>query len=133
MKEFHLQIATPDGEIFDGSAEALLVRTDNGDVEILSGHADYFATVGIGIAKLTYDSKTRVASAAGGFLSVKNNEVKLVCTTFEYSDDIDIERAEKAKLYAEEAIRRASDDKTLRLAKAKLARALNRINVAELK
>ncbi len=133
MKEFQLQIVTPDGEIFNGPAKSLLVRADSGDVEILAGHADLFAPVGIGVAKLAYGDAVRIASASGGFLSIKNKEVKLVATTFEYADEIDKERAERAKERAEEAIRAAKDDASLRIAKAKLARAINRINVAELK
>ncbi len=133
MHEFHLQIVTPDGAVFDGNAEAILVRTDGGDVEIMRGHADYFATVGIGRAKLTANGASRDASAAGGFISVKNGDVKLVCTTFEFADEIDLNRAKAAKLRAEEALSKARDDKTLRVVKAKLARAINRINIAELK
>lgn len=133
MREFHLQIVTPDGSVFDGNAEAILVRTDGGDVEIMRGHADYFAAVGIGRAKLTANGTSRDASAAGGFISVKDGEVMLVCTTFEFADEIDLNRAKAAKLRAEEAISNSHDDKSLRIAKAKLARAINRINIAELK
>ena len=133
MREFHLQIVTPDGLIFDGDAEAILVRTDNGDVEIMGGHTNYFATLGIGRAKLTANGKARNASCAGGFISVKDGEVKLVSVTFEFSENIDIERAKKAKAKAEEAIKSANDDRALLTLKAKLARAVNRINVAELR
>jgi len=133
MREFHLQIVTPDGLVFDGDAEAILVRTDDGDIEIMRGHADYFATLGIGRAKLTVGGKSRDASSAGGFVSVKSGEVKLVCTTFEFADQIDIERARAAKARAEDAIKAVRDDKELTILKAKLARAINRISVAELK
>lgn len=133
MREFHLEIVTPDGIVFDGNAEAILVRTDSGDVEIMGGHTDYFATLGIGMARLKTKDNTRNASSAGGFISVKGGEVKLVCTTFEFSDEIDLERAKNAKLHAEEAMKSAADDKALTVLKAKLARAINRINVAEFK
>ena len=131
MRDFHLQIVTPDGQIFDGNAESILVRTENGDVEIMAGHADYFATLGTGRAKLTSSAGAREAATSGGFISVKNGKVKLVCTTFEFSDQIDLARAEAAKEKAEAAIKKATDDKALDVAKAKLARALNRISVAK--
>ena len=131
MRSFHLQIVTPDGQIFDGDAEAILVRADRGDVEIMAGHADYFATLGTGRAKLTLDTGAREAATSGGFISVKGGEVRLVCTTFEFSDEIDLERAEMAREKAESAIKKATDDKALDVAKAKLARALNRISVAK--
>ena len=38
MKSFHIEIVTPDGIEYEGEVESLLVRTDDGDVEILAGH-----------------------------------------------------------------------------------------------
>ena len=131
MRKFHLEIVTPDGSVWDGDAEAILVRTSSGDVEIMANHADYFASLGIGRAKLTADGKASEASLAGGFISVVKGEVKLVATTFEFAEDIDLERAESARERAERAIKTAADDKALAVAKAKLARALCRINVAK--
>ena len=133
MRQFHLQIVTPDGTVFDGDAEAILVRCGSGDVEIMAGHEDFFATVGTGRAKLAVGGKSRNASASGGFVSVRSGRVQLVCTTFEFSDEIDPKRAEAAKARAEEAIKNAKDDKALVLAKAKLRRAINRINVSKMK
>jgi F-type H+-transporting ATPase subunit epsilon len=131
MNEFHLTVVTPDGTEFDGMATSLLVKTDSGDVEILANHADYFASLGIGRARIEANGEKRIASSAGGFLSVKKNEVMLVATTFEFANEIDVERALQAKEEAEESIARSDNDKTLTLAKAKLARAMNRINVSE--
>ena len=84
MREFHLQIVTPDGSVFDGMAESLIVRSEMGDVEILAGHADLFASLGIGRVRIKADGKTQVGSAAGGFIAVENGEVRLVATTFEF-------------------------------------------------
>ncbi|MBR5140257.1 MAG: ATP synthase F1 subunit epsilon [Clostridia bacterium] len=133
MREFHLQIVTPDGAQLDGMAESLLVRSEMGDVEILAGHADLFASLGIGRARIRIGGKDRIGSAAGGFVSVANGEVKLIATTFEFADEIDLKRAKAAKESAEEKIKNATTDKEIALAKAKLARAVNRISVASSK
>ena len=131
MKPFHLEIVTPDGLIYDGEAESLLVRTDDGDVEILAGHTDFLASVAIGRTRIrTPDGNERYASAAGGFLSVTHGEVKLVAITFEFAEQIDLSRAEAARNAAEAAVEKASGEREERVAKAKLARALNRINIA---
>ena len=53
MNTFHLQIVTPDGLMFDGDAEKLLVRTTEGDVGIMSGHCDYVTPVDTGVARVT--------------------------------------------------------------------------------
>ena len=133
MREFHLQVVTPDGSVFDGSAESLLLRTDDGDVEILAGHVDYIASLGTGRARIRANGKDRFAACSGGFVSVEKGEVMLVAVTFEFRENIDLARAKLAKENAEEKLRIAKDDKAILLAKAKLRRAVSRINVAELK
>ena len=132
MREFHLTIATPDGVEFDGLVESLLVKTGDGDVEILAGHTDLLATLAVGRARVLTAGKSRFASVAGGFISVTKDEVALVCTTFEFADSIDVKRAEKAKEHAEELLRQAKSDKQMRAAEAKLSRALNRLKVSKL-
>ena len=133
MKEFHLQIATPDGIRFDGAAESLLVKCEDGDVEIMAGHADLFASLGIGRARIKTAEGVRLASCAGGFLTVASGEVKMIATTLEFADEIDLERAMAAKTGAEEAIKSSKDSLAIEKAKLKLSRALNRIKVAEQK
>ena len=133
MREFKLQIVTPDGLVFDGMAESILVRANCGDIEILAGHEDYFSSLGVGRARLKANGQTREAAASGGFISVLGGEVKLTLTTLEFEDEIDLERAKAARARAEEQVKNAKDDKALTLAKAKLARAINRINVARAK
>ena len=133
MNPFHLEIVTPDGAAFVGEVESLLVRTDDGDVEILRGHTDYLASVGTGRARITVDGKERLASCSGGFLTVHNGEVKLVAITFEFAEDIDLARAKAAKENAEAALADAKDERAVSLAKAKLSRAMSRISVASRK
>lgn len=133
MKPFHLEIVTPDGAAFDGMAESLLVRTTEGDVEILASHADYLATVATGRTRIVIDGEEKFASSQGGFLSVTKGDVKLVATTFEFAEKIDLERAKAARDRAEEALSRAKNARDIELAKARLSRALNRINVAGMK
>ncbi len=133
MKPYHLEIVTPDGLVYDGMAESLLVHTDDGDMEILAGHADLLATIAIGRARIREDGKDRFASAAGGFLTVKGGEAKLVAITFEFAEDIDLGRARSAAERAQAALDSAKDERDVLVAKAKLARALNRIHISELK
>ena len=131
MRTFHLEIVTPDGLVFDGEAESLLVHTTEGDVEILCGHMDYIAAVDIGRARVLINGQSKVASCAGGFLSVSAGEVRLVAVTFEFAEDIDAKRALDAKERAESAIANAKDRQAKKIAEAKLMRALNRLRIAK--
>lgn len=131
MSTFHLKISTPDGLKFDGFVERLRVRMIDGDVSLLAHHMDYVSAVGAGeAAVLLEDGQTKYAACIGGMLAMINNEANLIATTFEWADDIDLERAKRAKEAAEARIAAAkNDNREHMLASAKLQRALVRINV----
>ncbi len=132
MRNFPLSIYTPEGPKFQGDAQSLIVRSVCGDVCILAGHIDYVTTIEVGRVKVKTQLEERSASCSGGFLSVKDGEAKLVATTFEFADEIDLSRAQRARDKAQKRIQNAKSDKDLRIAELKLKRALNRINVSEM-
>ena len=130
MGTFHLQIVTPDGAFFDGPAERVKVRTISGDVAILARHIPYVTALGTGEAAVTVDGNLRKAAASGGMLSVTEGKVSIVATTFEWAEDIDTQRAQRAKEQAEAMIRNARTAQELDYAKARLLRALTRLKAA---
>ena len=133
MREFKLEIVTPDGLAFSGEAESLLVTTSEGDTEILAAHADYIAAVGTGRARIRTEGKDIFASISRGILTVKDGDVTLAAVTFELAENIDLARAMRAKEAAEERLRVAQSDRDIAVAKAKLERAIARIKATELK
>ena len=134
MSSFPLKIVTPDGLIFDGEAEKLIVRTTSGDVAILARHINYVAPLGMGRAVVEFGGQRRMAACIGGMLSVVDGEVTLVPTTFEWSDKIDLARAEAAYERADKVLKDAnSSDTDIQLAQARLHRALVRKSVASYK
>lgn len=132
MNTFSLIIVTPDGVQFDGQAEALTVRTTTGDMGILAGHINCVAPLGMGMATVTVDGQKRYGACIGGMVSVLNGQVKLMPTTFEWSDKIDLARAKASGQRAKDILAdKTSTDTDLRLAEARLKRALIRQSVAE--
>ena len=129
MRSFPLEIVTPDGLEFSGEAESILLRTTEGDIELLAGHADLLAALGIGRARIIAGGESKFAALAGGFVLVKSGKAQVVATTFEFAEDIDLARAESAKERAENQLKNARGEKDIKLAEARLKRALNRINV----
>ena len=131
MSSFPLKIVTPDGLIFDGEAERLIVRSTTGDLAIMAHHINYVTPLGMGKATVIANGKRREAACIGGMLSVSGGEVTLVPTTFEWSDKIDVERAEAAYQRADKVLHDGSASQMdLKLAEAKLHRALVRKSVA---
>ncbi|MCI6605841.1 MAG: ATP synthase F1 subunit epsilon [Clostridiales bacterium] len=133
MSSFHLQIVTPDGLFYDGEAESLDVRAVTGGVTILPKHINYVTPLGMGQARVVISGKTRRAACIGGMLMVKNGEVRLIATTFEWQEQIDRARAQRALETAQERLkhRDALTDEEIRLAEAKLRRALVRTSLTE--
>ena len=134
MTAFPLKIVTPDGLAYEGQAEELIVRTTGGDLGILAGHINCVAPLGMGRAMLVIDGKTRYAACIGGMVSVVNGQVTVVATTFEWADQIDVDRAEASEKQAKAVISdKTAADTDLRLAEARLKRALVRKSVAQMK
>jgi len=131
MATFHLQIVTPDRLAYDGEAEKVMLRTVNGDVCIMARHIDYAAALGIGAARVTdAQGNTREAACNGGMLSVADGVVRVMAITFEWEDEIDLERAQRAQQEAEELVETLRrDNRDYTMAEAKLKRAMTRIGV----
>lgn len=131
MMPFNLKIVTPDGLFFDGQAEQLIVRTTTGDIGIMARHMNYLAPLGMGRAVVIANGQRRTAACIGGMVSVMNGEVTLVPTTFEWAEDIDVERAEKSFQKASKIIEENASETDVKLAKAKISRAMIRKGVAK--
>ena len=135
MSTFPLKIVTPDGLIFDGEAEKIIVRTSEGDMAILARHINCVAPLGMGRATVVdAEGNRRYAACIGGMLSVQNGEVSLVPTTFEWAESIDEARAQLSLERAEKVLNnQEASAADIQLAEARLHRALVRKSVASRK
>lgn len=132
MAAFHLQIVTPDGSFYDGEAEKLCVRSTTGELGILANHIDMVTALGMGEARITANGETRKAACIGGMLAVTGGEVKVVATTFEWADEIDVERAKASEARARAILEdKTKSEKDLKIAEARLRRALVRQSVGK--
>lgn len=132
---FHLQIACLDKMIFDGEARSVSCRTIHGDLAILARHINYCTAIGMGEAKVTAaDGTVRTAACIGGMLTVMNGACRLMVTTWEWSDEIDVNRAKESKERAEKLLETSGlGEQEYELAQARLHRALVRIGAADIK
>lgn len=131
---YHLQIVTPDGQCYDGQAVRLIVPTIDGQVGILARHINFVTALGMGPAKLVTEDGERHAACIGGMLAVTNGEVKVVATTFEWADEIDVPRAQASIARAEKMLADPNaDEYTKQYANARIKRARVRLGVAEKK
>ncbi|MBE6923462.1 MAG: ATP synthase F1 subunit epsilon [Ruminococcaceae bacterium] len=132
MSTFPLKIVTPDGLIYDGEAQRIIVRTREGDMAVMARHINCVAPLGMGRATVVdADGNRRYAACIGGMLSVQNGEVSLVPTTFEWAESIDAARAQLSLERAEKVLsNKDASAADIQLAEARLHRALVRKSVA---
>ena len=83
--------------------------------------------------RVMIDGQFRRAATTGGIIKVSREKTVILVQACEWADEIDVNRAEHAKEVAEGRIKAAHSDNELRLAEAKLKRALNRIDAANLR
>ena len=134
MNTFKLEIVTPDGLLYDADATKIILRTTEGDVGILPRHQDYVAPLSIGVARIFTEEGERYGACAGGMVSVSDNTVRVVASTFEWAEDIDVARAKKAKEKAQIRLDNTKrDDYDYRLAEVKLKKSLARLSASERK
>ena len=100
---------------------------------ILNGHEPYCAALGIGQMRVMIDGQFKRAATSGGIIKVSKEKTVILVQSCEWADEIDVDRAEHAKQVAEDRIKAAQSDNDLQLAQAKLKRALNRIDAANLR
>lgn len=134
MNSFKLKIVTPDGLAYEGTAEEVIVRTTSGDMGICAGHIPCVAPLGMGRATIVTNGQKRYAACIGGMISVTKEGVRIVATTFEWAENIDLPRAQRALERAQSVLESKDAAATdIALAEAKLRRALIRKGVADLR
>jgi F-type H+-transporting ATPase subunit epsilon len=134
MNQFPLRIVTPDGLLYDGNAEEVIVRTTTGDLGLLAGHMNCVAPLGMGRATILIDGKKRYGACIGGMITMMDGKATLLATTFEWADQIDVKRADRSEERARAVLAdNKSTDTDIRLAQARLKRALIRKSVADSK
>lgn len=127
MTRLYLKVVTPDKLFFEGEVDMLVARTIEGDVGILLNHSPLVTILDIGRLVIKNGDERKVAACAGGYIDVRNNNITVVSDACEWEDEIDINRAERAKERASKKL----EDKDTDTFKAELAlkKAINRINI----
>ncbi len=131
--KIRFSIVTPEKKIFEDLVDAVSLPTKDGEITVLPHHIPLISTIIPGEIKIKKESEEIPLSVAGGFVEIKGmSEVVILADAAERVEEIDIERAEQAKIRAEKLMKEKSQDKVAFAdATAALQRALARIKIAE--
>lgn len=132
---FLLKITTPDGKKFEDNVEMANFTLSDGAIGILKGHTPLVGVIEISIMNYKKNNEFYNIAIEGGILQVGQNQVNVLADAFETQDEIDFQRALKAKQKAEDSLKKTIDKDSEDYSKAEIAlkRALNRLKLNDKK
>jgi F-type H+-transporting ATPase subunit epsilon len=127
----HLKIVTPKGVFLEDEVSELVAPGKDGDFGVQIGHTPFISSVRPGILKIYKNDKPEVYSLMNGFVMVDVDKVRIFTEIIEKPEDIDKNRAERAKGRAEKRLQEKKEHTDLRRAEGALRRAIARIQISE--
>jgi F-type H+-transporting ATPase subunit epsilon len=128
---FQLEIVTPEKLVVKDVAEEMQIPGKNGYLGILPGHAPLITELSVGQISYRNGSETHYLCVAWGFAEVLPDKVTILAETAERGEDVDCERAQKAKERAEKRLGSGDPEVDVPRAQGALARANTRLEVAQ--
>jgi len=126
-----LTIVTPERSVVKDEVDELQIPGAEGYFGVLPGHAPLFSELKVGEVSYRKGDRWTFLAVAWGFVEVLPNQVRILAETAERAQEIDLDRAMRAKQRAEERISRGGDELDYRRALVALERAVIRIQVAQ--
>ncbi len=131
--KLNLEVVTPRQQVVSEEVDLCTVPGGDGVFGVMANHAPILATLKIGPMHYEKDGDRVRLAVSGGFVEVSNNKMTVLAEAAERSDEIDVERALRAKERAEKRLAEAKsgrEDIDMARAQAALARALTRLSIA---
>lgn len=131
VERLYLEIITTERVMAGQEVDLVEASGAAGEFGVLPGHAAFLTTLIPGEIRFMAGAKTTFIATSGGFAEVLDNKVTLLLDAAEFREEIDIERALKARERAEAALKALSTDHDeYREHEAALHRAIVRISTA---
>ncbi len=132
MSTFQLEIVTPVGKTFEGEATYVLVRTVDGDMGILPNHAPFVSALQPNEIKINLSKEKEVRYyISNGFLEINNNKVVIIVDEAMLPEEIDLEKARKEVLLAQEKMKKVTEEAQMMLTEKTLREALVKVKIGE--
>lgn len=132
-KLLQLEVVAPDHQALSVEAKSVVVRTPEGEIGFLPNHAALIAALTPEIVRyVDKDNKNGYIFIGGGFVEVDNNHVIVLTPSAETADQIDFDRAERAKQRAEERLAKKREGNVdAARAEAALYRSIERLKMKQ--
>ena len=128
---FKIEIITPDRVFYKGETDFLEFNTQSGEVGVYKNHIPMTTAIKPGIVKITDDKGGKTAAVHAGFAEILGDQVTILAEIAEWPDEIDVNRAQKAKERAEERLANKTADIDVARAEIALRKALVRLDLGK--
>ena len=128
---FKLQIITPERKFYEGEASMVELTTTEGEIGVYRGHIPMTAIVAPGVLKIHEADGIKEAALMSGFLEILPEKIVIMAEVAEWPEEIDINRAEEAKVRAERRLKEQSGEIDIVRAETALKKALVRISLTK--
>ena len=129
---FIVKITAPDRLFYSGNADMIELTTTEGQIGVYKGHIPLTAVIAPGTVRI-YETEGQVKSAVliSGFVEILQDKVEILAEDILWPDEIDVKRAEEAKIRAERRIAEKATDTNLARAELALKKAVVRIETVK--
>ena len=126
-----LKIIEPTKTSINGEFEHVIIPGIDGDIGVYEGHTPFITKIRSGVLTLYTGKKDQKEKFAihDGFVMIEENSIKIIIELIESKDQIDVNRAEKARERAEKRINSPNADLDYKRAELALKRAVARLKV----
>lgn len=129
MSMFKLDIITPKGVYLETEVDSITLPSIDGQRTVLSNHMPIVMPIDIGIMYHKVNDEKTHFFVSEGLFTFENNHATLLVNTVEREDEIDFNRAERARQRAEERISNYRDKIDVHRAEMALKRSLHRLRL----
>ena len=131
-RAFSLKIITPDRVFYEGEAIMVELRTTEGEIGVLKNHIPLTSVIAPGILRIREsDTEVKTAALISGFVEILQDSVTILAEVIEWPDEIDVSRAEEARIRAERRLAEKADKTNMKRAELALERSVARIEAAK--
>ncbi len=128
-----LEVVTPEKLVVAEEVDEITAPGYYGYFGVLPHHHPYLTLIGIGVLMYRIVEKRHYLAVSKGFAEVLGNKVTFLVESCEKPQEIDVDRAEKAKERAEARLQEPTPEVNVDRARDSLQRALTRLKVAKRK
>ena len=129
-KSLSLEVVTPDRAIIKEQVDEVVLPGSEGSFGVLPGHAPLLATLQVGEMWYRKGQETHFLAIAFGFVEVLPDRVTVLAQVAEKAEEIDLARAEAAKVRAEQRIATPPAAMDFERARIALMKSLVRLQVS---